>query len=224
MPGGQGHGGPRHAPGQRPARSASAARGGNGARGENGGRGGDSAPGAGGGRAPGGARVASAEEVRIGDAIRPVVHASGMDLESVRVSAAGRRRLLRVVVDSDRGVSLDDAATVSRELSSALDRLNVMGDFPYTLEVSSPGVDRPLTEPRHWRRAMGRLVAVTVTRGDTHGEALTGRIMQADDEGVILDTEGVHSRFPYDVLGAGAIQLEFGRLPELAEPEEPDGH
>jgi ribosome maturation factor RimP len=170
--------------------------------------------------------VASAEEVRIGDAVRPVVHASGMDLESVRVSAAGRRKLLRVVVDSDRGVSLDDAAAVSRELSSALDRLNVMGDFPYTLEVSSPGVDRPLTEPRHWRRATGRLVTVTVTRGDhgDHGETLTGRIMQADDEGVILDTEGVHSRFPYDVLGAGAIQVEFGRLPEPAEPEEPDGH
>src|SRR5580698_4241897 len=141
--------------------------------------------------APGG----SLDTDKIAEVIRPVVHASGMDLESVRVSAAGRRRLLRVVVDSDRGVSLDDAATVSRELSSALDRLNVMGDFPYTLEVSSPGVDRPLTEPRHWRRATGRLVAVTVTRGDTHGETLTGRIMQADDEGVILDTEGVHSRF-----------------------------
>jgi ribosome maturation factor RimP len=166
------------------------------------------------------ARSASTEEARIADAIRPVVTASGMDLESVRVSAVGRRRLLRVVVDSDRGVSLDDAAAVSRELSSVLDRLQVMGDFPYTLEVSSPGVDRPLTEPRHWRRATGRLVTVMVA-----GEELTGRIVQADDEGVILGTEGVHSRFPYEVLGAGAIQVEFGRLAELAEqPEEPDGH
>jgi ribosome maturation factor RimP len=171
------------------------------------------------------ARSASAEETRIADAIRPVVTASGMDLESVRVSAAGRRKLLRVVVDSDRGVSLDDAAAVSRELSSALDKLDVMGDFPYTLEVSSPGVDRPLTEPRHWRRAKGRLVTVTLTNGDAHRETLTGRIVQADEEGIILDTEGVHSRFPYDVLGAGAIQVEFGRLADLAEqPEEPDGH
>jgi ribosome maturation factor RimP len=190
MPGTQGRGGSRHAPGPRPARSA------------------------------------SAEELRIADAIRPVVTASGMDLESVRVSAAGRRRLLRVVVDSDRGVSLDAAAAVSRELSSALDRLAVMGDYPYTLEVSSPGVDRPLTEPRHWRRAASRLVTVTLM----HGETLTGRIVQADAEGVILDTEGVHSRFPYDVLGPGAIQVEFGRLPiaadtELVEqPEAADGH
>jgi ribosome maturation factor RimP len=185
-------------------------------------------------RAPGPARSASVEEARIADVIRPVVTASGMDLESVRVSAAGRRRLLRVVVDSDRGVSLDDAAAVSRELSSVLDRQEAMGDFPYTLEVSSPGVDRPLTEPRHWRRAAGRLVTVTLTRGDPHGDAhgetLAGRIVQADDEGVILDTEGVHSRFPYEVLGPGAIQVEFGRLPEPADtelaeqPEVPDGH
>jgi ribosome maturation factor RimP len=138
-----------------------------------------------------------------------------MDLESVRVSAAGRRRVLRVIVDSDRGVSLDDAAKVSRELSAALDRLDVMGDFPYTLEVSSPGVDRPLTEPRHWRRATGRMVKVAVAE-----ELLTGRIVLADDEAVILDTEGVRSRFPYPVLGPGKIQVEFGAPP--AEADETD--
>jgi ribosome maturation factor RimP len=138
-----------------------------------------------------------------------------MDLESVRLKAAGRRRLLRVVVDSDRGVSLDDAAAVSRELSAALDAAAVMGDFPYTLEVSSPGVDRPLTDPRHWRRAVGRLVRVTVA--DTG--ATVGRIVSADSEGVTLDVDGdpnTRRRFPYAVLGAGAVQVEFGHpQPEL---------
>jgi ribosome maturation factor RimP len=113
------------------------------------------------------------DEGRIADVIGPVVAAAGMDLESVRVTAAGRRRLLRVVVDSDRGVSLDDAAAVSRELSAALDTVAVMGDFPYTLEVSSPGVDRALTDRRHWRRAVGRLVQVTVTDSGP----VTGRIV-----------------------------------------------
>src|ERR1700727_581558 len=122
------------------------------------------------------AAVGSIDEDRIADVIRPVVAAAGMDLEAVRVTAAGRRRLLRVVVDSDRGVSLDDAATVSRELSAALDTVAVMGDFPYTLEVSSPGVDRPLTDPRHWRRAAGRLVQGTVTDSGV----ITGRIVSAD--------------------------------------------
>jgi ribosome maturation factor RimP len=175
---------------------------------------------------PGGSRHAStadagrADEGRIADAIRPAVNAAGMDLESVRVSAAGRRRLLRVVVDADKGVSLDDAAAVSRELSAVLDAVGVMGDFPYTLEVSSPGVDRPLTEPRHWRRAAGRLVNVKVADdGVVHG-----RVVSADPEGVVLDVDGARRRFGYAKLGPGAIQVEFGRLqPERPEqPEQPE--
>jgi len=164
----------------------------------------------------------SVDEGRIADVIRPVVAAAGMDLESVRVTAAGRRRLLRVVVDSDRGVSLDDAAAVSRELSAALDTVAVMGDFPYTLEVSSPGVDRPLTDHRHWRRAVGRLVQVTVT--DSGGaRPVSGRIAAADTDGVTLDVEGARRRLPYAVLGPGAIQVEFGRPPsELGATG--DGH
>ena len=167
----------------------------------------------------------SVDEDRIADVIRPVVAAAGMDLESVRVTAAGRRRLLRVVVDSDRGVSLDDAAAVSRELSAALDTVAVMGDFPYTLEVSSPGVDRPLTDPRHWRRAVGRLVRVTVT--DSGGaRPVSGRVCAADADGVTLDVEGdqkTRRRFPYTMLGPGAIQVEFGHPPnELGATG--DGH
>jgi len=165
------------------------------------------------------------DEGRIADVIGPVVTAAGMDLESVRVTAAGRRRLLRVVVDSDRGVSLDDAAAVSRDLSAALDTVAVMGDFPYTLEVSSPGVDRPLTDSRHWRRAVGRLVQVTVTDSAGSGP-VSGRIVAADADEVTLDVEGdqkTRRRFPYAVLGPGAIQVEFGHPPtELGATR--DGH
>jgi len=173
-------------------------------------------------KAAGEAGRASVDEARIADVIRPVIAAAGMDLESVRVTAAGRRRLLRVVVDSDQGVSLDDAATISRELSAALDTVAVMGDFPYTLEVSSPGVDRPLTDQRHWRRAVGRLVQVAVT--DSGGaRPVSGRIAAADADGVTLDVEGARRRFPYAVLGAGTIQVEFGHPPsELGATG--DGH
>ena len=173
-------------------------------------------------KATGEAGGASVDEARIADVIRPVIAAAGMDLESVRVTAAGRRRLLRVVVDSDQGVSLDDAATISRELSAALDTVAVMGDFPYTLEVSSPGVDRPLTDQRHWRRAVGRLVQVAVT--DSGGaRPVSGRVAVADADGVTLDVEGARRRFPYAVLGPGAIQVEFGHPPsELGATG--DGH
>jgi ribosome maturation factor RimP len=159
------------------------------------------------------------DEGGIADVIRPVIASAGMDLESVRVSAAGRRRLLRVVVDSDRGVSLDDAAAISRKLSAALDAAPVMGDFPYTLEVSSPGVDRPLTDPRHWRRAVGRLVQVTVADAGP----VTGRVIAADADGVILDVAGDRRRFGYAALGAGAVQVEFGH-PHTELGATGDGH
>jgi ribosome maturation factor RimP len=147
--------------------------------------------------------------------IEPVVAAAGMDLESVRMTVAGKRRLLRIVVDSDHGVSLDETADVSREISALLDAGNALGEAPYTLEVSSPGVDRPLTEPRHWRRARGRLVRVKVA-----GEGpVEGRVLTADAGGVTLGTvlNGLASgerRFPYADLGAGSVQVEFGRIPD----------
>ena len=167
----------------------------------------------------GGSQEIGRDEGRIADVIGPVIAAAGMDLESVRVSAAGRRRLLRVVVDSDRGVSLDDAAAISRNLSAALDATPVMGDFPYTLEVSSPGVDRPLTDPRHWRRAVGRLVEVTATDAGP----ISGRVLAADADGVTLDVAGGRRRFGYAALGAGAIQVEFGH-PHTELGATGDGH
>ncbi|HEY3879610.1 MAG TPA: ribosome maturation factor RimP [Trebonia sp.] len=142
--------------------------------------------------------------------IEPVVAAAGMDLESVRMSVAGRRRLLRIVVDSDHGVSLDDAADISREISAVLDAASVLGEVPYTLEVSSPGVDRPLTEPRHWRRARGRLVTVKVT-----GEgSVEGRVLAADADGITLGLAEGERRFRHADLGAGSVQVEFGRIPD----------
>jgi ribosome maturation factor RimP len=169
---------------------------------------------------PGGTRPAAApvDDRRLAGLLQPVVAAAGMDLESVRMTTAGRRRLLRVVVDSDHGVSLDDAAIVSREVSATLDATDVLGDVPYTLEVSSPGVDRPLTERRHWRRAAGRLVRVKAGAEGT----VEGRVLAADDDGVTMNVSGATHRFAYDDLGAGAIQVEFGRLAD-AELDEGSG-
>jgi ribosome maturation factor RimP len=159
------------------------------------------------------------DDKRLAGLIQPAVAAAGMDLESVRVTAAGKRRLLRIVVDSDRGVSLDDAADVSRGISALLDASSVMGEVPYTLEVSSPGVDRPLTEPRHWRRAARRLVKVKVAGSGT----ITGRVLAADASGVTLDIDGAQRDLGYDALGPGAIQVEFGRLPDADDEPGDDG-
>ena len=150
------------------------------------------------------------DDRKLAGLIEPAVAAAGMDLESVRTTVAGKRRLVRIVVDSDRGVSLDDTADVSREISALLDASNALGEAPYTLEVSSPGVDRPLTEPRHWRRARGRLVRVKVT-----GEgSVEGRLLAADADGVTFGLPAGERRFPYADLGAGRVQVEFGKIPD----------
>src|ERR1700722_2066528 len=161
---------------------------------------------------------------RVAALLEPVVSALGMDLEGVRVTSAGRRRVLRIVLDADGGVSLDDIAVVSRDLSTALDDSTVMGDQPYTLEVSSPGVDRPLTERRHWRRAIGRLVvAPLIAAGNGEGRAtVEGRITGASADGITLDIGGESRMFGYSDLGPGKIKIEFAPIDAGRGDEDPD--
>lgn len=139
--------------------------------------------------------------------LRPVVNRAGFDLEDVVITPAGRRRLLRVVIDADDGVSVDDTALVSGAVSRFLDSSDAMGNGPYVLEVTSPGADRPLTEPRHWRRAAGRLVRASLTQG---GE-VRGRVLTVDEETVELDVDGQRRTLRHAELGRGKVQVEFRR-------------
>jgi ribosome maturation factor RimP len=139
--------------------------------------------------------------------LRPIVEQFGCDLEAADVTPAGRRRLLRVLVDRDGGISLDDVADVTRAISKALDADDIMGDGAYTLEVSSPGVDRPLTLPRHWRRNVKRLVAVTLNSGGK----VTGRIKSASDEAAELDVNGKARTIAYADVAKAKVQIEFNR-------------
>jgi ribosome maturation factor RimP len=180
----------------------------------------------------------AADAERIVGLLEPAVAALGMDLEDVKITSAGRRRLLRIVVDADGGVSLDDIALASRELSATLDRAAAMGEASYTLEVSSPGVDRPLTEPKHWRRAVGRVVSAplrsqpgtpaTAPDATAPDATVTGRVAGADSSGVRIDVDGASREFGYSELGPGRIQIEFaplgGYADDGADEEGPDGY
>jgi ribosome maturation factor RimP len=143
----------------------------------------------------------------------PLVTAEGYDLEDVTVTAAGRRNLIRVIIDADGGVDLDAVATISRAASDALDAADGSPEFsePYVLEVSSPGVDRPLTERRHWQRALGRLVQVQHV-----GRTTTGRVLETTESGVVLEVadkgkKPVRTELPWAELGPGKVQVEFNR-------------
>lgn len=144
--------------------------------------------------------MASLSTARLREVVQPVVVVAGYDLEEVTVSPAGRRSVVRVVVDRDGGVDLDAVAEVSRAVAVALDDTDVLGAAPYVLEVTSPGVDRPLTEPRHWRRNVGRLVTT---------DGVTGRIVGTTDTGVTLDVEGDRRDVPFGEIGAGRVVVEF---------------
>jgi ribosome maturation factor RimP len=147
--------------------------------------------------------------------LRPIVDQFGCDLEAVDVSPLDKRRqLLRVLVDRDRGITLDEVTEVTRAISKALDADAVMGDGAYVLEVSSPGVDRPLTLPRHWRRNVTRLVEVTLNAGGK----VTGRIKSATDEAVELDVKGRPRTIAYADVTKAKIQIEFNRPAGNDEP------
>ena len=146
-----------------------------------------------------------------------VVEETGLDLEDVSVTRVGHRAEVRVLVDKDGGVSLDDVAVVSQAISTVLDLPAadaILGEQPYVLEVSSPGVDRPLVNARQWRRATGRLVRVRLAAGTE----ITARIVTADTDGVRLAVVGAKPGAPareqaygFDELGPGRVQVEFNR-------------
>jgi ribosome maturation factor RimP len=169
------------------------------------------------------------ESVSVKDQIRPAVEgplgALGLLVEDVAVTPAGRRRLVRIWIDrlvDDTGpdtttatepLSLDEVADATRAVSAALDDSDAMGEQPYTLEVTSPGVDRPLTAPHHFRRNVGRLLTLT----PTEGEAVTGRLVRAGAEGLTLEvpaTAKVPARteeLPYAAVSRAVVQVEFSR-------------
>jgi ribosome maturation factor RimP len=141
------------------------------------------------------------------DVLREPLAGSGLDVEDIEITTAGRRRVVRVLVDKDGGVTLDDLAEATTIVGYQLDDSDVLDDRPYTLEVTSPGVDRPLTQPRHWRRNVDRLVSVT--RRD--GSALRGRIRDAGDDSVVLDVDGEPVPVPYGDVAKARIEIEFNR-------------
>lgn len=158
------------------------------------------------------------------DALEPVLRADGVDLEDLQIASAGRRSQVRVIVDADSGMDLDGIARISQVISSALDDPGVAGAAldeatlagPYTLEVSSPGVDRPLTLPRHWRRNIDRLVIIRTHSGDD----VRGRIVEVRDGHATIEVEatgkaaraqGDRTQIQFDDVQRATIEVEFRR-------------
>ncbi|QTI66848.1 ribosome maturation factor RimP [Gordonia sp. L191] len=156
------------------------------------------------------------DRMRVRELVGEFVTDRGLDLEDVIVSTSAGTDEIRVIVDSDAGTDLDLLGELTRDISDTLDAHDDLSDDPYTLEVTSPGVGRPLTLPRHWRRARGRKVAIR----DVDGASITGRIGALDDEAVeiVVNHRGriAVESVRFDAVDRAVVEVDFSR-PSVAE-------
>lgn len=146
--------------------------------------------------------------------VTPIAAALNLDVEDIEIRKTGNRQLVRIILDKDGGIAMDEVATATRAISDELDEVTELA-APFTLEVTSPGVDRPLTLPRHWRRNIGRLVRIELA----NSAPVEGRIIAATDAGVTLQIKQAQREFALTQISRAIVQVEFNRPSEVA-----DGH
>lgn len=154
------------------------------------------------------------QESQLTALVEPILAEHGLELDSLDVTPVGKRRLLRITVDGDgpagRGPLLDDISAASARISAALDESPAVGQAPFTLEVTSRGVGKPLVEAKHYRRNTGRLVKLWL--GD---EELTGRIRGVEGDAVMLAVEGEDRAVPLPEITKAVVQVEMNPPKEL---------
>ena len=141
---------------------------------------------------------------QIFELVEPAVTNAGFFLEDVNVATPGKSRIISVIVDSNQSLNLDQVTSVSREVSALLDNANFLGDKPYTLEVTSPGIDRPLTKARHWHKNVGRLVKVVMIDGTT----FSGRIKSSNEISAVIEHKGEDTVL-FNEIKRAQIEVEF---------------
>ncbi|MFI5657827.1 ribosome maturation factor RimP [Streptomyces sp. NPDC051684] len=157
--------------------------------------------------------MSTTQNERLRELLEPLVTSQGLELEEIEPASVGRKRVLRVVVDSEEGADLDAIADVSRALSAKLDENDAMGEGEYELEVGTPGAERPLSEHRHYVRATDRLVKFTLN----DESELVARILKVDDDGLDLEVPGVKGRkattrrLDFSDIAKARVQVEFNR-------------
>lgn len=148
---------------------------------------------------------------QVSEFISPALHQAGYFLEDVNIVSPGQHRILTVIVDGESALNLDQVTVASKLVSELLDEATFMGDTPFTLEVTSPGIDRPLTLPRHFAKNVDRLLKVT----KTDGSVISGRILSNTDIDVSLTvTEKKVVRettIPLNDIKRAQVEIEFNR-------------
>jgi ribosome maturation factor RimP len=148
---------------------------------------------------------------QISELVTPAVSDQGFYLEDVHVATPGSHRIVTCIVDGDASLNLDQVTTVSRVISELLDEAAFMGETPFTLEVTSPGVDRPLTQPRHFAKNIDRLLKIV----KLDGSEVTGRILSNTDQDVTLTVtvkkETIEQTVSLSEIKRAVVEIEFNR-------------
>lgn len=161
-----------------------------------------------------GASMSDKDLAVVQEIVNPIAAALDLDVEDIEIRKTGKRQLVRIILDKAGGINMDEVAAATREISDALDNVTQLA-APFTLEVTSPGVDRPLTLPRHWQRNIGRLVRIELA----NASPVVGRIIAATEAGVTLQVKQTQREFALPQITKAIVQVEFNRPSEVA-----DGH
>ena len=140
----------------------------------------------------------------ISDAVTPALSALGFYLEDVTITSAGRRSMLTIIVDGDTHLSLDQVTSATKAIGEIVESIQSLGETPFTLEVTSPGLDRPLTKPRHWRKNIDRLVKVVLL----DGKEIKGRIKAASEDSATVD----QSEINFAEIKRASLEVEFKQV------------
>jgi ribosome maturation factor RimP len=159
----------------------------------------------------------AADQTAVRAAAEPVLASLGLELVDVEVVGSGRARTLRLTVDREGGIDLDTLAEANRPVSDALDAADALAG-PYTLELSSPGLERPLRRPAEFRRFVGTTVSVKSHEPVSGARRHRGLLVDADDAGIGLEVDGEQRRFPYDAIASARTVFEWGPAPKPVGP------
>ena len=140
----------------------------------------------------------------ISAAITPALSDLGFYLEDITITSAGRRSMLTVIVDGDTHLSLDQVTVATKAISEIVENIQSLGQTPFTLEVTSPGLDRPLTKPRHWRKNIDRLVKIVLL----DGKEIKGRVKDATEILATVDEQAVK----FSDIKRATLEIEFKQV------------
>jgi ribosome maturation factor RimP len=146
--------------------------------------------------------MSNKEQVAV--AITPIIESLGFYVEDIAITSAGKRSMLTVIVDGNTHLSLDQVTVATKAISEIVENLPTLGNNPFTLEVTSPGLDRPLTKPRHWQKNKDRLIKIILN----DGKEILGRIKDSTQSAVTVDEQVIN----FADMKRATLEIEFKQV------------